>query len=130
MMGTGLTFTQLSNTIGTLMLLFFTGVVIFRFVLAFRNYIYTGELGDSDYCFIYQLFEEKSINKYMFIGHHPGFVLIDAFCFFVITIAAALGFWVAYVVVGLIMLLAKVMRKRIAIKQKFVGNLKGDQLDE
>ena len=130
MMGTGLTYTELSNITGTLLLLFFTGVIIFRFILAFRNYIYTGELGDSDYCFIYQLFEEKTINKYMFTGHHPGFIIIDAFCFIVITIAAALGLWGAYVVIGLVVLLAKIMRKRIAHKQTFVGNLNGDQLDE
>jgi len=129
MMFTDLTYLEIGDGIGTSLLFFFLGVIIFRYILAFRNYIYTGELGDHDHCFVYQLFEEKSINNHMFTGHHPGFILIDAFCFLVISMGAV-GLWGAYIVFGLILLLARTMRKRIAIKQTFVGNLKGDQLEE
>lgn len=129
MMYTNLTYTEIGNFVGTGLLVFFTVIVVVRYILAFRNYIYTGELGDYERCFIYQLVEEKTINKYMFTGHHPGFILIDVFCFFLISVASV-GLWGAYIVVGLIFLLAQTMRKRIAHKQTFVGNLKGDQLEE
>lgn len=129
MMGTDLTYLEIGNYIGSAMLVFFTAIVVFRYVLSFRNYIYTGELGDYDECFVYQLFEEKSINKHMFTGCHPGFILIDAFCFLAFSMIAV-GLWAAYIVFVLILLLARIMRKRIEVKQTFVGNLKGDQLEE
>jgi len=100
------------------------GITIFRLGRCFHHYINNGDFGSYKNTWLVQLVEEgKPFSPYLFTGCHPfGFVDIAIFGLFSF---AAIALWGGYVVVGLTILLAKVMRKRIGAKQEFVSRLEG-----
>ena len=125
MIFTDLSYIQIGEMLCTFSILFFMVVVIIRFILAFRNYIYNGNFGDFEKSAFVQMIENsKFFSVYTFTGYHPGILLMDALMFglFSITLIAGWGF---YIIIGLFLFLGKTMRKRIAIKQKFVAKLDG-----
>lgn len=125
MMFTDLTYTQIGEILGATSLLFFTAVVAIRFVLAFRNYIYSGNFGDFEKsAFAEMMSHGNFFSRYAFIGYHPGILMIDAVTFGVFSLLI-IPFWGAYIVIGLFLLLGNIVRKRIAIKQEFVAKLDG-----
>ena len=125
MIFTDLTYLQIGGTIAIFMMLFSFGVVIFRFFAAFRNYIYTGTFGDYEKSLMGCLMEyPKMPLKYAFIGYHPGILIMDALIFFLISFVV-IPLWGAYIIIGLVLSLAYIMRKRIATKQEFVSRLEG-----
>ncbi len=131
MIGTGLTYTEMGSVIATLLFFMYTIVIIVRFILAFNHYIYSGDFGDCERSAFVCIMEGKWSNllKYMFTGYHPGMVLVDAMVIGIFSLLM-IFIWAPMVFLVLFLLLGHVMRKRIAVKQEFVSNLKGDQLDE
>lgn len=104
------------------------GVLLFRVGLSFRHYIHTGELGDADYFWFGQIMEGKGIfSPAYFTGYHPGGILLDA-CMLSIVTVLLIPLWAPLIIAVLLVILAQLMRKRIAHKQEFISNLKGDQL--
>lgn len=131
MIYTDLTYIQIGEVLSLFLVGLTIAIVTFRFVLAFRNYIYTGKYGDFERSLMGCLMEydkEKVSFKYVLTGYHPAVLVMDTFILLMIAIGAT-PLWAAYILAGLILLLAKLMRARIAVKQEFVGNLKGDQLE-
>ena len=131
MIGTGLTYTEIGGIIATLFLVMFAIVIVSRFIMAFNYYIYNGDFGDGEKSAFVSLTEAKWSNliKYTFTGYHPGMIFVDGLLLAFFSIIM-IGVWGPMIILALFLLLGNVMRKRIAVKQTFVGNLKGDQLDE
>lgn len=128
MIFTDLTYTNVGNIIAMLMMIFFSLVVMFRFFLAFRKYVYTGKFADAESSWCFQALEHnKYFSKYLFTGEHIVLTLLD-FSIWLMFALLAIPLWGVYVVGGLVILLAIVMRKRIAPKQEFVDRLKGEHL--
>ena len=103
-------------------------IIVFRFVLAFRNYIYTGAFGKYNRSLTGWAIEhdEKGTHiKYAFTGYHPLTTAFDALVFGLIA-GMAQGLWGVYLVGGLVLLLARTMRQRIARKQEFIAKLEGN----
>ena len=104
------------------------GVLIFRIALSFKHYINTGSLGDAEYFWFGQIVEGKGIfSPAYFTGYHPGGILLDA-CMLSLVVLLLIPLWAPMIISVLLIILAKTMRKRIAHKQEFVSNLKGEQL--
>lgn len=124
-------YANMGIAISGVLFVFFTLVVAYRFVAAFRNYIYTGKFGDYERSAFGQTMEANGIAavvKYGLTGYHPPMILFDALFFTLIALLAQ-PLWGVFIIGGLLVTLAMVMRKRIAHKQEFVGNLRGDHLD-
>lgn len=127
MIFTDLTYLQVGGILGIISLLFFTVVVVIRFVLAFYNYIYNGDFGDYEKSMFGEMMEHSNFfSIYIFTGYHPGILMMDAVVFFIFSILI-IPLWGACVITGFLLLLGKIMRKRIAIKQDFLSKLKGIQ---
>lgn len=123
-------YTEFGAMLATIMIIIVAMTIIQRLVMSFRNYIYTGNAGNFEHCWFIQVIDNKGpFSEYAFTGVHPGGVVIDAFMLSFVSFAMV-GAWAPIVIVLLIYALAKQMRKRIAHKQEFVGNLNGDQLGE
>lgn len=130
MMFTDLAYQEIGGIVATFLLFFSICVVIFRFFTAFHNYIQTGKFGDFKKSLMGYLIEYPQIPfKYAFIGYHPGILIADALILFLIAVLA-IPFWGAYIVIGLVLLLGRIMRKRIAIKQEFINKLEGTHDNE
>jgi hypothetical protein len=131
MIFTDLTYTEIGAIFSTLLIVMFIIVMIARFMLAFKHYIYSGDFGDAERSAFIGMMDGKWGNmiRYAFIGYHPGMVLVDAILIGLFSLLV-IFIWVPMIVLTLLLLLGHVMRKRIEVKQTFVGNLKGDQLDE
>lgn len=107
--------------------IFTAGALLYRTVRSFNHYINTGELGDAEYFWFGQIIEGNGIfSHYYFTGYHPGGILLDA-CILTLVALLLIPFWAPLIIIVLIVILAKQMRKRIAHKQKFVANLKGEE---
>ena len=114
--------------IATVLVVIFAVIIIFRYCKAFYDYIHTGEFGDSDDCFIYQLVEDQEITIHTLTGTHPVATLLDGFVFIVIA-ALSQFIWGAMLFIGGIILVAQILRKRIAKKQEFMSRLEGTHPD-
>ena len=131
MIFTDLTYTEVGSVIATLLFFMYAIVIIVRFILAFNHYIYSGDFGDGERSAFVCMMEGNwsSMIGYSFIGYHPGMVFVDAVLIGIFSLLM-IFIWGPMIILALFLLLGHVMRKRIAVKQTFVGNLKGDQLDE
>ncbi len=131
MIFTDLSYIDVGGIIATLLIIMFSVVMVIRLIMAFRHYIYNGDCGDGEKSAFVSLMEGNwsDLVLYSFTGYHPGMVLVDAMMLGLFSLLVV-GLWAPLIIMGLFILLGHVMRKRIAVKQTFVGNLKGDQLDE
>lgn len=123
------TYLGMGDLIATHGLILSAALVLFRVCLTFRGYIYTGNFGEADISFLICLMNAKVRWKYLFTGYHPVGIAADLMGCLMISMLAV-PFWGVYIAGVLVVLLARIMRKRIAHKQKFIGNLKGEQLDD
>lgn len=121
------TYQGLGDYIATIMLMVTVVILLFRCVLAFRNYIYTGKYGDPEKSGLISTFENNFKFRWMLIGYHPGGIAADSMLFILASVMCVF-FWAPMIIGGLFILLAVTMRKRVAHKQEFISNLKGDQL--
>lgn len=134
----------------------FVPMLLLRIGLLSHKYVTTGKFGsvdDSWFFGIMNYFHDRYSDynseeqvptigrafKYLFIGTHPLTTLLDGCMYTVFAmitsglVVLTIAFPVIIAVIaeiGLFILLLRVMRKRIAHKQQFVANLKGEQLDE
>lgn len=122
------TYMGLGDYIASISMMVFALIILFRLVLAFRHYIYTGKYGDVEKSGLIGMFDNNFKFRWLFIGYHPGGIAADTMIF-ILAAVSAVFFWAVIIVGGLFILLATTMRKRIAHKQEFIGNLRGDQLD-
>jgi hypothetical protein len=131
MIFTGLTYTEIGTIFTTLLIFMYAVVIVVRLILAFNHYIYSGDFGDAERSAFICMMEGQwgSMIGYSFVGYHPGLVLIDALLIGIFSLLM-IFIWAPMIVLILLLLLGHVMRKRIEVKQTFVGNLKGDQLEE
>ncbi len=110
-------------------------IIIFRFGRLFWYYINTGNIGDFEensglLCII-----NDSIKAYpvLFFGTHPGAIFIDATCLFAIAAFAGILWPIEAIIMVTILpviLLAMLLRKRIARKQEFIAKLDGTYNNE
>ena len=125
------TYFGLGDYIATTVLIFAIMLTLFKLCLTFRHYIYSGEFGDYEKSMFMGMMDGNHISKtwrYLFIGYHPGGIGADFMGMILLSILCV-PFWSVYIVGTLFVLLAVTMRKRIAHKQTYIGNLKGDQLE-
>ena len=121
------TYQGLGDYLATIMLMVTVVILLFRCVLAFRNYIYTGKYGDPEKSGLLSMFENEFKFRWLLIGYHPAGIGADSMIFILFSVMCVF-FWAPMIIGGLFILLAITMRKRIAHKQEFISNLKGDQL--
>ncbi len=101
------------------------GVLLFRIVLSFRNYVNTGRLGNGDYFWFGQICDGKGIfSPSYFIGYHPAGILLDACMLSIVTILL-IPLWAPMAIGVLLVIWAKHKRKIIAHKQEFISKLEG-----
>ena len=106
------------------------GVLLFRIGLLFRMYVNTGEVGDSDDFWFGQVMDGKGIfSPLYFTGTHPAGILLDACILSIVSVLMIPG-WAPLAIIILLVILAKQMRERVAHKQEFVSNLKGEHINE
>ena len=124
MMGTELTYLQMGGVIALMLQVLAVGVTLYRSLRCFENYVNTGNFGDPRKSWFGDILERGNFfSGYAFTGYHP-MLLMDGFLFMFLGFTA-MALWGFYAVAGLIMLLARVMRKRIAHKQEFYAKLEG-----
>ena len=124
MMGTELTYIQIGGIISFTLQVLAVAVILYRLLRCFENYVNTGNFGDPKKSWFGQIMEKGNFfSGYAFTGYHP-IVLVDGFLFMFLGFTA-MALWGVYAVAGLIILLARVMRKRIAHKQEFYAKLEG-----
>ena len=109
----------------------FIGLLLYRCGRAFHQYIYTGEfmrfVKSSAFGTLVDEHPEHLVPAF-FTGTNPFGIMIDAV--FMTLIALAMPFaWGVIVPLTLIIVLAYVMRQRIAKKQDFVSKLDGSHPD-
>ena len=124
MIFTDLAYLEVGRLMSYFMLCMTIGIAIFRCCRCFYTYINTGKFGSYKDTWLTQTVEEgKFFSPCLFTGGHPMFI-IDIIILAILSVAA-IAFWGLYVVLGLIILLAKVMRKRIGARQEFIARLEG-----
>lgn len=124
------TYLGLGDCIATILFMVSALIIPFRCGLTFRAYIYTGKFGEPNKALLTGLMDDEGLRwKYLFTGYHPGGIGADSMVLVMFAIMSVF-LWGVYLVAGLVILLAHIMRKRIAHKQEFIGNLKGEQLND
>ena len=146
-----MTYDPFTITVLTILTLY-APVVLYRFVKFCKQYVTTGKYGEPDGGGFFSLMNHfhmpkfpslyseeaiptwKQIFKNWFTATNPLSLMMDSLLVFAAAmIIAALitvpKFLMLVVAMILFISLLVIMRKRYAIKQTFVENLKGDQLD-
>jgi len=124
------TYQGMGDYIATILFMVGALIILFRCVLTFRAYIYTGKFGEPNKSLLIGLMDDEGLQwKYLFTGYHPGGIGADSMMLILFSIMSVF-LWGVYIAGGLVILLALTMRKRIAHKQTFIGNLKGEQLND
>jgi len=125
------TYDKIGAVAGTVFAAMFISLLVYRFARAFHSYIYTGEfmkfIKSSVFGTLIDECPEDSM-KALFTGSQPFGIMLDAL--FMVLIVLIMPFaWGVIVPIILIVLLAYVMRLRIAKKQDFVSKLDGSHPD-
>ncbi len=126
MIGTGLAYQELGAYIATILIIIFVFVIVIRYMMAFRHYIYHGDIGDFEKSAFISAMEGEWTNivKYAFTGYHPGILIVDTFMLGLFSVTMIV-LWAPMIVMLLLVLLGYTMRKRIAHKQEFTARLEG-----
>lgn len=107
--------------------------VVYRLGRLFFSYINTGTW-DAFYksCYGYHFMDGDGLDPVyiplLFRGTHPGAILMDIICYFVITLFAGL-LWLPLSIILPIIGIAYLLRRHIAKKQDFIAKLDGTHPD-
>lgn len=126
MMFTGLAYQEIGNWVASIFIFMFIVVVIYRYIMAFRYYVYNGNFCNYEESTLYAMMDGEFIDsiKYAFVGYHPGMIIADALVFVMFSMLMIIV-WLPVTFISLFLLLGYTMRRRIARKQEFIAKLEG-----
>lgn len=126
------TYDKVGAVMSGVFVVIFGALILYRLGRSFHSYIYTGEFSrfieGSIFATLIDESPEKSWKAFL-TGTNPFGIAIDALLPCTLIVLAMPFAWGGLVPLMLIVLLAHVMRKRIAKKQDFVAKLDGTHPD-